>query len=260
MSAIDVGHLQKKPYFDEALHVIERMGLTQLLSIQCDYDKELILQFYSSLVMMNDDNHTLKWISGANQCTATVCDFADALGFEFDGPNALGARFFNPRGPNKDSLYELYSSTGEVGTITGRLPLYDQLQGLFKDTITPSGGNNDAIRTSLIDLLYHAHLCASSTDEFADFRIDIMDFIFNEIHAAWLGRVTLPYAPYIMLLINHVVQDPDLSGDVDHKVKKPYVKRKGGWSCCPHCSRCLPSHFYEGCLLQCILSLSFCRY
>jgi hypothetical protein len=33
MSAIDVGHLQKKPYFDEALHVIERMGLTQLLSI-----------------------------------------------------------------------------------------------------------------------------------------------------------------------------------------------------------------------------------
>jgi hypothetical protein len=33
MSAIDVDHLQKKPYFDDALHVIERMGLTQLLSI-----------------------------------------------------------------------------------------------------------------------------------------------------------------------------------------------------------------------------------
>jgi hypothetical protein len=177
--------------------------------------------------MMNDDDHTMKWMSGANQCTATFRDFVDALGFEFDGPNALGARFFNPGGPNKDSLYELYSSTGEVGTISGLLPLYDQLQHLFRDTIAPSGGNNDAIRTSLIDLLYHAHLCASSTDEYADFWIDIMDFIFNEMHAAWLGRVTLPYAPYIMMLIKHVVHDPDLPGDVDHKVKRSYVKRKG---------------------------------
>jgi hypothetical protein len=33
MSAIDMDHLQRKPYFDDALHVIERMGLTQLLSI-----------------------------------------------------------------------------------------------------------------------------------------------------------------------------------------------------------------------------------
>jgi hypothetical protein len=57
---------------------------------------------------------------------------------------------------------------------------------MFRDTIAPSGGNNDAIRTSLIDLLYHVHLCASSTNQYADFRIDIMDFIFNEMHAAWL--------------------------------------------------------------------------
>jgi hypothetical protein len=101
MSAIDVGHLQKKPYFDEALHVIERMGLTQLLSIHCDYHMELILQFNSSLVMMNDDDHTLKSMSGANQCTATFRDFADALGFEFDGPNALGAHFLTPKGQTR---------------------------------------------------------------------------------------------------------------------------------------------------------------
>jgi hypothetical protein len=60
-----------------------------------------------------------------------------------------------------------------------------------------------------------------------------MDFIFNEMHAARLGRVTLPYAPYIMLLIKHVVQDPDLPRDVDHEVKKPYVKRKGARAAAP---------------------------
>jgi hypothetical protein len=172
-------------------------------------------------------------MSGSTQYTATFRDFADALGFAFDGPNPLGAQFFNSRGPNKDSLYELYTSTEEVGTITGLVPLYDQLQRLFRDTITPSGGNNDAIRTSLIDLLYHAHLCASSSDEYTDFWIDIMDFIFNEMHAAWLGWVTLPYDPYIMLLIKHVVQDMDLPGNVDHKVKRPYIKRKGDGAATP---------------------------
>jgi hypothetical protein len=54
-----------------------------------------------------------------------------------------------------------------------------------------------------------------------------MDFILNEMHIAWLGWVTLLYVPYIMLLIKHVVQDPDLPGDVDHKVKRPYIKRNG---------------------------------
>jgi hypothetical protein len=75
--------------------------------------------------MMNDHDHTLKWMSSSIQYTATFHDFADALGFAFDGPNPLGARFFNPGGPNKDSLYELYTYTGEVGTITGLLPFYD---------------------------------------------------------------------------------------------------------------------------------------
>jgi hypothetical protein len=136
---------------------------------------------------MNDDDHTLKWMSGSNQCTATFHDFADALGFAFDGPNPLGAQFSNPGRPNKDSRFDLYTSTGEVGTIAGLLPFCDQLQCLFRDTIAPCGGNNDAIRTSLIDLLNHSHLCASSTNEYGDFWIDVMDFIFNEMHAAWLG-------------------------------------------------------------------------
>jgi hypothetical protein len=171
------------------------MGLTKLLSTQCDYDKELIIQFYSSLVIMNDDEHTLKWMYGSTQCTTTFYDFADALGSLFEGPTPLGARVFSLETPNKDSLFELYTFSGKVGTITRLLPRYDQLQRLFRDTITPSGGNNDAIQTSLIDLLYHAHLCATSDGENASFWIDVIDFILNEMHAAWLGWGTLPYAP-----------------------------------------------------------------
>jgi hypothetical protein len=55
----------------------------------------------------------------------------------------------------------------------------------------------------------------------------MMDFIFYEIKDAIIQRNTLPYAPYIMLLIKHSLGDYDLSDDcVDHLVKKMYVKKK----------------------------------
>jgi hypothetical protein len=54
-----------------------------------------------------------------------------------------------------------------------------------------------------------------------------MDFIYYEIKDAIIQRNTLPYAPYIMLLIKHALGDYDLSDDcVEHLVKKMYVKRK----------------------------------
>jgi hypothetical protein len=54
-----------------------------------------------------------------------------------------------------------------------------------------------------------------------------MDFIFYEIKDAIIQRNTVPYAPYIMLLIKHALGEYDLTDDcVDHQVKKMYVKKK----------------------------------
>ena len=57
--------------------------------------------------------------------------------------------------------------------------------------------------------------------------VDVMDFIYHEMYEAMIGRTTIPYAPYIMLLIKKDLPDEDLSDDdcEDHKVKKPYVKK-----------------------------------
>jgi hypothetical protein len=86
--------------------------------------------------------------------------------------------------PDKDKLYDLYDSTGVVGFINILLPLYDQLVCIFRENIAPSGGNNDAIRTSLVDLLFLAHECATSSDLDEDFTLDVMDFIYHEIKDA----------------------------------------------------------------------------
>jgi hypothetical protein len=54
-----------------------------------------------------------------------------------------------------------------------------------------------------------------------------MDFIFHVIKDAIIQQNTLPYAPYIMLLIKHSLQEYDLSDDCEeHSVKKHYIKKK----------------------------------
>jgi hypothetical protein len=79
-----------------------------------------------------------------------------------------------------------------------------------------------------VDLLRLSCECAQDGDEAQDFTVDVMDYIFHEIFYAMVSRATMPYAPYIHLLINDIVVAEDLSQYhyVDHKFKKAYVKRK----------------------------------
>jgi hypothetical protein len=108
----------------------------------------------------------------------------------------VGHRVHSPgTKPDKDKLYDLYDSTGVVGFINGLLPLYDQLVRIFRENIAPSGGNNDAICTSLVDLLFLAHQCATSTDPDEDFTLDVMDFIFYEIKDAIVRGTRCPMLP-----------------------------------------------------------------
>jgi hypothetical protein len=170
----------------------------------------------------------MKWMSGENYCEADFSVFASLLGYAFDGENPVDRHVHSPgTKPDKDKLVDLYDSIGVVGFIEGLLPLYDQVIHIFRENIAPSGGNNDVIRTSLVDLLYLAHECATSSDPDENFTLDVMDFIYHEIKDAIIQRNTLPYAPYIMLLIKHCLQEYDLSDDCKmHTVKRNYIKRK----------------------------------
>jgi hypothetical protein len=149
------------------------------------------------------------------------------LGYPFHGPtHPVGHRIHTPLPVDKNLLCDLYGPKGIVGEVAGLLPLYDLLVRIFRENIAPSGGNNDAICGSLVDLLNFAHECATSTDPDADFSLDVMDFIFNEMYDAMVSRGSLPYAPFIMRLIQDTVKDQDFSEQcVAHKVKRLYVKK-----------------------------------
>jgi hypothetical protein len=91
---------------------------------------------------------------------------------------------------------------------------------MFWESISPAGGNRDAIRLALVELMYLSHRCYMSEDPNEDFSLDVMHYIFNEMHDAMISKRTPPYAPYIMLLILEKVKDMDFSkGNSEHKIK-----------------------------------------
>ena len=59
-----------------------------------------------------------------------------------------------------------------------------------------------------------------------------MDFIFNELYNALMARYTIPYAPYIMLLIKDTLPEEDYQNIikdtplVDHHFKKLYIQKE----------------------------------
>jgi hypothetical protein len=224
MHPLALDTLAKKDHFADVVWVTEQMGLHKLMRLQHDYSVPLIQQFYSTLAFKKDEARTMMWITDTTPCEANFHMFAELLGYPF----RAGIRLHGPTPPDKDSLGDLYFVHGKVGTITGLLPLYDQLLRFFRNNIAPSGGNRDAIRGALVSLLALAGECAEDEEE-KDYVVDVMDYIFHEIHDAMVSRTTMPYAPYIQLLIDSTVATTeDLSGypREEHKVKKTYQKRK----------------------------------
>ncbi|KAK1605066.1 hypothetical protein QYE76_028739 [Lolium multiflorum] len=222
MQAINVDILAINDHFEDAIWVAGRMGLLDIMKIQCDYSPDLVKQFFATLAIKKDEDRTMEWMTGSTHCSATLRQFAGYLGVPVDG----GCRLHGPQQTDKNALVHLYTSAGKIGQAKGLLPIYSQLLRFFRATICPSGGNNDALRGALVDLMHLSYKCARDVNEERDYTLDVMDFIFHEIHDAMVSRTTIPYAPYIQLLINNSVAvcDEDLSGYplVKHHVKKPY--------------------------------------
>ncbi|KAK1647577.1 hypothetical protein QYE76_065382 [Lolium multiflorum] len=195
MQAINVDLLAENDHFEDAIWVTGRMGLQELMKIQCDYSPDLIRQFFATVAFKNDAECTMEWMSGSTHCEATLRRFASFLGLPTEG----GLRLHGPQKTDKNVLYDLYDSSGVIGSTKGLLPIYT-LSVLVMTMRT---------KTSLLISWF-------------------MDYIFNGIHDAVVSRTTMPYAPYIQLLINNsVAMDEDLSRfpKEKHSVKKAYKKK-----------------------------------
>ncbi|KAK1653556.1 hypothetical protein QYE76_071361 [Lolium multiflorum] len=117
---------------------------------------DLVKQFFATLAFKKDEEHTMMWMTGSTQCEATLRRFASVLGLAEGGAH----RLHGPQKTDKNVLFNLYDASGAVGSTKGLLPIYSQLLRFFRATIAPSGGNNDAIRGALVDLMHLSYKCA----------------------------------------------------------------------------------------------------
>ena len=167
MHPLVIADALEKAHLVDAMYVAERMGLHHLMSLQCSFDSEVVKQFFSTLVICGDERRTMKWMTHDRSMTADFHVFAEVLGYSFRSRDrASGHRIITQLKPNKDAaLSPCTVDNGIVGTVAGLAPIYAALVGLFRDSITPSGGNNDSIRGHLVQLLQFSHEVASCEDE-----------------------------------------------------------------------------------------------
>ena len=91
--------------------------------------------------------------------------FAKVLGYPFRGKEFASGTRIHSQGIEADKkllkpLKPLTIVGGTPGLTKDLLPLYDILLRVFRSSISPCGGNTDAVRGALVNLLVHAHKVA----------------------------------------------------------------------------------------------------
>ncbi|KAK1678322.1 hypothetical protein QYE76_039170 [Lolium multiflorum] len=231
--SINMEKLQAKPeYFGEALEICEEQGLIPLMTFSHDYSKEIICQFYATVVFLEDEDgfRSLKWMTMEHVMEATWEEFARGIGYELP---EFEINFFKihlqAKPMAKEKMANLYIPGRMLcGSAYNLLPVYDIMNRIYRSTINPKDTNHDEVHGFLVNLLVR-------TDEMrgSGKQLDIMDFIWHEMRDYAFLRKLPQYAPFIMRLIC-LKWDQANRGDLleqcrpnitIHKEKSPLVKK-----------------------------------
>ncbi|KAM0827102.1 hypothetical protein ACQ4PT_068424 [Festuca glaucescens] len=213
MRAFDLEKMEQKAYFNEKLWVAEKLRLHPLMELRQDYNIQLVHQFFATVYFGDSNDGYIYWITGNKPYKSTFRRFAAILGYPFKGLTLadVGERM-HTKGvePDKNKLAPLYMAHGAPGLAKDLLPLYDILLRALHCNISPSGGNNNAIRGGLVNFLYHSYEVFHNDEHCQRSQeIDVMDYIYEELHYAVMERKIPPYAPYIMKLLVAEAQTTD---------------------------------------------------
>jgi hypothetical protein len=79
---INVDHMRTNhEYFGEALAMYEEFGLLPLMEFTQNCDEDLVVQFYSTVYFIENEEKTIKWLTNGWLLEATWANFGDALGY-----------------------------------------------------------------------------------------------------------------------------------------------------------------------------------
>src|SRR4051812_46284233 len=99
---------------------------------------------------MNDDAHTMRWMSGTAVCSAPFSKFSEIIPYEFFGEPHPDFERVSETGRDKDEISFSYKKKSFVtGSIKDLLPTYDTMCHILRYTITPKAGDSHNLRSSV---------------------------------------------------------------------------------------------------------------
>jgi hypothetical protein len=218
-------------YFGEALEICEEQGLIPIMTFSHDFSREVICQFYATVVFLEDEGgyRTLKWMTKEHVMEASWQDFARGIGYELPEDDSNTFRIHLQAKPMaKEKMADLYIRGRMLcGSTKGLLPVYDIMNRIYRSTINPKHTNHDEVHGFLVNLLVRTHELRGRGKQ-----LDVMDYIWHEMRDCAFLRKLPQYAPYLMRLIC-IKWDQEGRGDLleqcrpnvtIHKEKSPLVK------------------------------------
>ena len=100
---LNLDALAQKTYFQDAVWVVKKLGLEPHITLQLDYDIEMIHQFYATLELGDEEDTSLTWMTGPVQCRSSFSEFAAELGYPYNGASKSAGRRMHQNGDRKST-------------------------------------------------------------------------------------------------------------------------------------------------------------
>jgi hypothetical protein len=182
--------------FNSVIEKCKEVGLYDIMGFRYNWNKEILAQFHCSYYYNPYDN-TITWTTQGNKCTIDYMTFSRLLGLGSKDEDRTPIHNENKYKPKK--LTFMFTSRDLAIESKGNQlnPYYYYHNQFFCATINPKQGDAIALRYYAPNLL---NRMAPDEKGFC-----IFDFIWNELRRAMNDPMKyLPYAPYIMYMIERV--------------------------------------------------------
>jgi len=204
----------KEPELQQMIRDIQSMGLSYLLEFRKNWNNELICQFYASYHHERDQTGAvdiIHWTTEGKHYKVDFVNFSRLLGLGHSDRTATELTEYEDLALEEYQHMYLEGHRAD-GQTTFLKPYYYVLNNILRQILYPKVGDSTFLRDDSQKVLQRFG------DEFQKFSIS--RYIWNKIHDATEDPVKhLPYAPYIMHIIEHV-SDIRFPYDSKHKLLK----------------------------------------
>jgi hypothetical protein len=189
------------------LELVDKYKMRDIMSFKYDWNIEVLAQFHTTF-FHEDNKETIHWMTEGVHYKIDFVTFARIFGFNKENREVDIVHFEAHMNPNKIAATYEYDELAD-GSTTALKSVYYVLNNMFRETIYPKGGSDS---TSL--KRFAPNLLARLLPGARPFSVSRFIW-YNLVEVTESGKCNLPYAPYIMYMIE-MVSGVSFKKDAEH--------------------------------------------